>query len=170
VLTGIDFCGYNVLFDLKMLRAEMLRAGVTWTYEGAAVVDAHRIYQILEPRDLTSAYARYVGRPREDAHDAGVDVRDTEEVLAGQLAAAPHLPRTVAELAALCWPRDPNAVDVAGKIMWRGGEACIAFGKHNGTSLKSVDKGYLQWVLKGDFAADTKRICEDALSGVYPTR
>jgi DNA polymerase-3 subunit epsilon len=171
VLTTIDYAGFNVTFDLKMLRAEMLRSGVTWTYEGASIIDAHRIYQILDPRDLTSAYEKYVGRKRSDAHDAGVDVRDTEAVLVGQLAAAPHLPRTVAELAALCWPRPADAVDQAGKIVWRAGVACIGFGKkYNGIALKNVDKGYFKWMLAGDFPADTKRICEDALSGVYPTR
>lgn len=171
VLQNIDYVGYNVLFDLKIIHAEMQRASTPWDYEGAAIVDAHRIYQILEPRDLTSAYKRYVGKERQDAHDAGVDVRDTEDVLAGQLTLFSHLPRSVAELAALCWPRPADAVDGTGKIVWRAGVACIGFGKkYNGIPLKSVDKGYLKWMLAGDFPADTKRICEEALSGVYPTR
>ena len=55
-LSGVDFCGYNVTYDLRIIRAEMKRAGVAWDYESACVIDALRIFQILHPRDLESAY------------------------------------------------------------------------------------------------------------------
>lgn len=169
-LSGLDFCGYNVTFDLRMLKAEMVRAGESWSYESAGIIDAYRIEQLLFPRSLSSMYEKYVGKKLSDAHDASVDVEATEEVLAGQLRAYDQLPRTVAELNTYCWPKAADAVDAQRKFMWRGGEACIAFGKHTGTPLRQMDKGYLQWMLNNEFPADTKRIIEDALSGAYPER
>lgn len=168
-LSNVDFCGFNVTFDLRMLKVEMARAGETWNYESAAIIDAFQIYRINHPRTLSAAHIEYVGEPFPDAHDAGVDVAATERVLAGQLSRH-TLPRTVAELAAYCWPKAADAVDAQRKFMWRGGEACIAFGKHQGTPLRQMDKGYLKWMLAGSFSDETKRIVEDALSGAYPER
>lgn len=168
-LTDVDFGGMNVTFDLRVLRAEMQRAGVAWQYDGAGIVDVYRIEQVLSPRNLSAIYKKLTGEDLTDAHDAGADVAATERVLYEQL--RQHaIPRTVPELHAFCWPKAADAVDQQRKFMWRGGEACIAFGKHAGTPLRSVDKGYLRWMLQSDFPADAKRIAEDALSGVYPNK
>lgn len=169
-LSGIDFAGYNVLFDLKVIYAEMKRAGQVWEYESAAIIDAYRIEQILHPRDLSTVYEKLTGEKFPDAHDAGADVAATERVLQEYLQQH-SIPRTVAELNAYCWPKSADSVDASGKIVWRSGVACLGFGKKfNGTPLQQVDKGYLQWMIANDFPADTKRICEEALSGVYPTK
>jgi DNA polymerase-3 subunit epsilon len=169
-LTNIDFCGFNVPFDLKMIAAEMKRAGASWSYESASIIDAHRIYRILHPRNLSAAYSEFVGaEPPSDAHDAGIDVRMTEEVLAGQLNLHPEIPRDIKALHDYCWPKAADAVDGQRKFKWVNGEACIAFGKFNGAPLRTMEKGYLKWMMNGDFAADTKRIVEDALSGAYPS-
>jgi DNA polymerase-3 subunit epsilon len=170
-LTNLDFAGYNVTFDLKLLRAEMQRAGVAWEWEtpDIKVIDAQRIYQIKSPRTLSAAYDEYCGGDLEGAHDAGVDVRATEAVLAGQLTRHADLPRTVKELGDLCYPPSKDGLDRAGKLVWRGGEACIGFGKHAGKPLKTVEKNYLEWILKNEFPADLTAIVEAALRGTFPT-
>ena len=172
-LTNVDFCGHNVMFDLRLLRAEMQRCSVPWDWEknGSKVIDTLRIYQIVDPRTLGAAYERFCKKTLEGAHDAGVDVRATVEVLAAQLTEYPNIPRTVPELAAHCFPQRKDAVDRGGKIVWRNGVACIGFGKYGGQSLEVLsrtNKGYLQWILKGDFAPDVKKIVTDALAGIYP--
>jgi len=171
VLVNCDFCGYNVEFDLKMLRSEFRRAGRDWDWEQTGdVIDAYRIYQIAEPRRLSDAYERFLGKKFEDAHDAGADVEAATDILAHQLQEFTDIPRTVSALSAYCFPRNPNFVDKRGKIVWRGNEACINFGRHSGTSLRLMEKGYLTWMLNGDFPADTKDIIRKAAAGEYPER
>jgi DNA polymerase III subunit epsilon len=171
-LTGVDFCGYNVTFDLKTIFIEMKRAGVPWSYEGAAIIDAFRIFQILEPRSLEAAHVKYCGAAFEGAHGAAADVAATEAVLDGQLRMYPNdIPRDVKRLAEYCWPKDPNTVDASGKFAWKNGEAIVAFGKKfYGTPLRQVDKGFLQWMIDNDFPADAKFVAAEALEGRYPTK
>ena len=172
-LTNVDFSGHNVTFDLRLLRAEMQRCSVPWDWEknGSLIVDTLRIYQIVDPRTLTAAYQRFCKKPLEGAHDAGVDVRATTEVLMAQLEEFPNIPRTVPELAAYCFPRRADSIDRGGKIVWKNGVACIGFGKYGGQSLEvlsKTNKGYLNWILKSDFPPDMKKIITNALAGIYP--
>lgn len=173
-LTNVDYVGYGVYFDLKLLRMEMRRAKVAWNWEttDSRVIDALSIYRRLKPHDLASAYREYVDPAGfEGAHDAGRDVAATEAVIVGQLGAYPNdVPRTVAALADYCFPVRPGYVDKAGKLMWRNGEACLAFGRWTGKPLREVDKGYLEWMLTSDFPADTKAVLRTALAGEYPKR
>lgn len=170
-LSDVDFCGFNVTFDLKTIYAEMKRAGQAWDYQGAAIVDAFRIFQILEPRNLTAAHLKYCGTKFEGAHGAAADVVATEAVLAGQLSKHPDLPKGVKALSDYCWPRDPNALDASGKFAWKNGEVIMAFGKKfNGTPLRLVDKNYLRWMCENDFPADAKLIAAEAIEGRYPKK
>lgn len=172
-LVNLDWAGFNVLYDLRVLRAEMKRAKVEWDWEKneSKVVDSLRIFQILDPRDLSAAYKRFVSSAGfEDAHDAGADVAATEQVLAAQLELHPEIPRTVEALANFCFPQAKGGVDRGGKLRWVNGEAVLNFGKHNGKPLRLVDTGYLNWVIAGDFPLDFKTICQDALRGVYPKK
>jgi DNA polymerase-3 subunit epsilon len=126
---------------------------------------------MMHPRNLTAAYREYCGKELEGAHDALVDVRATVEVLNGQLERHKELPRRVRKLAEmLATPTNKNAIDPAGKFIWRDGEAHIAFGKHNGTPLKDLDRSYLEWMLKGQFSPEVHVIVQDALKGQYPER
>ena len=173
-LTDVDLCGYNLAsYDLPLLREEMRRASVAWDWDanGSFVIDAHRIYQILYPRNLEAAYEEFTGKKVSGAHDAGNDVEATEETLIGQLTRFPQVPRTAAELYDFCFPKDPDALDRAGKIVWREGVACLAFGKRwNGSPLESVDKKYLHWMVSDDFPVDTKNVIRAFLAGKTLTR
>lgn len=168
-LSGVDFFGFNMRdFDIKFLVNEFRRAEVDWSPGDARMIDAQQLYRRYHPRTLSNYYEEYVGRPMPDAHDAGADIAGTAEAFAGQLSRIAEIPRGIQELHDFCWPRDPSWVDSTGKIVWRGQEACIGFGKHHGVPLRALDKGYMRWMLDKDFPPDVKAILRAALEGRYP--
>jgi DNA polymerase-3 subunit epsilon len=179
---NVDFAGYNVrAYDLKVITAEFRRCNITFDYSGAYILDGLHLWRYLESRTLTDAVGYFGGRSHEGAHDAYEDVVGTEAALAGQLAgrrspeyllrkaAELRLPRTVKELHELCFPRDLDAIDVDGKFKFINGVACFAFGKCKGQPLVSAPD-YLQWMLKGTFEPDTKRVAREVLAGNLPTQ
>lgn len=170
-LIDVDFVGQNVRFDLRFLEAEFARVGFKFSYAEAGIIDTLRIDQVKDPRDLTALLKKYCGETEfADAHDAMADVRATARVLAGEFRTYTDLPQTVAELHALLFPRDPSWVDAVGKIVWRGQDACIGFGKWNGVPLRSVPKDYLSWMNGADFPDDVKQIIRNALDSKFPIR
>jgi DNA polymerase III subunit epsilon len=170
-LSGCDFIGQNVKFDLRFLEAEFARVGRSWSYEGAGILDTKRIDEILAPRTLAALVKKYLGEEITDAHEALADVQWTVKVLRHMLANNLELPMTVQALHELLWPIDPSWVDATGRIVWRNSEAALAFGKHNGWTLRQVPSDYLWWVVnKSDQPEDTKQIIRDALSGRYPIK
>ncbi|MCG3776220.1 MAG: putative ATP-dependent helicase DinG [Nitrospira sp.] len=170
-LVDVDLGGHNVDFDIRFIRAEMLRAGVPWGWEGH-VVDTLAICRLKIPHTLENAYKFFVDEKGfAGAHDASRDVHATAEVLAGQLRHFQDLPRTVEELATFCLNKNPNSIDKTGKFVWIEDEPCINFGKHKGTSLRTMNKGYLVWMINSaNFPDDAILIAGDALKGKYPTR
>jgi DNA polymerase-3 subunit epsilon len=173
---NVDFIGYNLLFDLRILKDEMSRFSIDWTYDGAKLIDAYRLWQTLEPRRLTDAVEHFLGRAPTSNHRALGDAKDAYDVAlamldAGDKTRSTPFPRSVDALHALCFPPDPTKIDSSGKFVWRGAEPVINFGKHARTPLKHVPKDYLQWIVgKSDLPSEVKRICADALDGHYPTR
>ena len=104
-LSESDFGGYNLTrFDLPLLRAEFERAGHSFEWEEARIIDACMIFKRMERRDLANAYRFYCAAEFEGAHAAGADVRATIEVMLGQLDHYPSLPNEVELLDALCRP------------------------------------------------------------------
>src|SRR5205807_358815 len=101
-LDGCDLCGYNLRrFDLKLLMAELKRAGQSLDLAGRAVVDPLAIYHEREKRDLAAALRFYCDRDHDGAHGAAADVLATVAVLDAQVLRYEDLPRTVADLHAL---------------------------------------------------------------------
>ncbi len=169
---GADIAGFNVLgFDLALLANEFRRAGLPFPAEGTAIVDALKIFQQRERRDLSAAVALYCGREHKGAHGALADAAATADVLLGQLRHYADLPTDVPALHAVCVGSD--AVDKQGKLMWLQGEASFTFGKHKGRTLRAAiaqDRSYIQWMLKGDFPAELQGILREALDGRFPQR
>jgi DNA polymerase III epsilon subunit-like protein len=180
-MVNCDFHGYNVdQFDLKVLKASFARCGINWGYEGAFILDPLKLWRKLQTRTLTDAVREWAGREPTDAHRAGADIQDTIDVMVGMHTRL-GLPTTVRECHDLC--RDDEAIDAEGKFKWKGDTPVITFGKWTGTTL-SVEtvrctcgdlrckcfRGYLSWMLTGDFSAETKRVCTEALDGRFPTK
>lgn len=149
-----DFAGKNVRYDLEVLRENMARVNVPWTYEGASIVCADAIERMANPRDLSTLYEKYTGKKLEKAHDAMADVEATEVVLAAQLERHPNLPRTPDKLHDAAWP---NQADMTGKFkLDQDGTLRFNFGKHRGVAVKDAPSGYVEWFLKSDFPDDAK--------------
>ena len=177
LLSGCDLTGYNVeRFDRRLLAAEFRRAGVADPTVDALVIDAYTIFVRQEPRSLDAALRFYgveEGQAHRQAHDASSDVEATVAVLAAQLSTYADLPNTVEALHDWLHPIDPNRIDADGKLVWRDGDATVAFGSQAGTSLADLaanDRSFLEWVLRKDFSDEVKAIVRDALEGRFPVR
>ena len=68
------------------------------------------------------------------------DVKATMAVLDGQLELYEDLPRHPAGL--FSHFRDPESVDLGGKLKWSGEDVVLTFGKHRGESLWVGDQGH----------------------------
>lgn len=173
-LDGCDLAGYNILnFDVPMLENEFRRVGVEFSTEGRKLIDAYAIFCRLYPRTLGAAYEFFCNRKLEGAHGAEADTAATWEVLLGQLARHPELPRDAAGLAAFGESRDPDAVDRTRRFKWAGNEVVVNFGKNSGRPLREIavqDPTFLNWIIRNDFPEEVKNICRNALRGVFPER
>ena len=173
-LEDCDFGGYNLVkFDIPMLQAEFQRAGVPFSMEGRRVVDVFNIFCKLYPRTLTAAYSFFCGKELTDAHSASADTDATWEVLLGQLAKHPELPRDLNGLAEYSYNSDPDAVDRTRRFKWSDDGVVVNFGKNAGRLLTDIaenDPGFLRWIIRSDFPEDVKKIASDALIGIVPER
>jgi len=174
LLEGCDLGGYNIgRFDIPMLTEEFTRAGIVFDVESRRVLDVQRIYHRREPRDLSAALNFYCNEMHLGAHGAEADVLATIRVFEGQLERYPDLPKEMDALDDYCNPRDPTWVDRTGKLRWINGEVALNFGKKKGITLQELvatDQGFIKWMLRSDFPADTREIVTNALEGNYPER
>lgn len=182
-LTGVDFAGYSVTFDLQMLDAEFRRAGVEWSPTGAAIVDGYRLWQELEPRELTDAVRHWCGEEQKNAHDAMADVMMTAKVLRAQVERLrdhlkadrldeTQLPENLKSLPALgnvepshlhelCFS---GMIDLAGKFKRReDGVIVCMLGKFRETPIDDVPSDFLSWMLSRSFSPDTKQFVQSVL-------
>jgi DNA polymerase-3 subunit epsilon len=174
LLEGCDLGGYNIgRFDIPMLTEEFTRAGIKFEIESRRILDAQRIYHRKEPRDLSAALKFYCNEEHTNAHGAEADVIATIKVFDGQLERYPDLPHDMNELDDYCNQRNPNWVDRTGRLRWLNGQAAINFGKKKDQLLRDIikhDQGFIKWLLRSDFPADTRKIVEDAKMGIWPQK
>lgn len=86
LMSGADLAGFNVgRFDVRVLQAELGRAGKQLDLSAARVIDAQVIFH-QRAAHLGAALRFYCDRELEGAHGAEADTVATLEVFAGQLA------------------------------------------------------------------------------------
>lgn len=167
-----DYAGFNIKgYDLPLMQAEFQRAGYTWTFQDAHIIDGYRIWQLGEARNLGAAVERFLKRKHEGAHRALDDVRASLDVIVAQLLEFSQLPRDAHALHELSYPVDPNAIDPEGKIIWKNGVATMNFGKKwKDRPLSQIPRRDLEWIAGPDttFSPEVKRICRDAAMGRLP--
>ena len=172
-LEGCDLCGFNVLkFDLPMLAEELLRAGVEFDTKNRKIVDAQKIFHMMEPRTLHAAYKFYCDKDLENAHSAEADTIATFEVLDAQVKKYEGVSikdnKTGKEsipvknnIQALHDISASRMIDFAGRMVYNEeGTPIFNFGKHKNKPVLEVlqnEPGYYDWILKNDFALNTKQ-------------
>lgn len=169
---GADLCGYNVLkFDVPMLVEEFLRVDIEFEYRRKRIIDAQRIYHLMEKRNLEAAYLFYCNKKLENSHSAEADTQATMEVLFSQVskyenqAATDNLGNQLGiiknDMDELNKLTASNQIDLAGRMVHdRKGEPIFNFGKHRNKHVIAVltrEPAYYDWMMNGDFSLDTKR-------------
>jgi DNA polymerase-3 subunit epsilon len=154
-----------------MLVEEFLRAGVEFDYERKRIVDAQKIFHLMEKRTLSAAYQFYLQKNLEDSHSAEADAEASMDILIAQLSKYDGQEVTDGignKLGTIKNDMDilgklslSNFVDLAGRMaVNEKGQEIFNFGKHKNKQVLAVLKdepAYYDWMMNGDFPLDTKR-------------
>ncbi len=169
---GADLAGFNIIkFDIPMLVEEFLRAGVEFDYSRKKIIDAQKIFHLMEKRTLSAAYRFYVNKEIQNSHTAEADTEATMEVLLAQVEryegrpVTDGLERKIGEVRndmdALSKITATDLVDLGGRmVMNEKGQEVFNFGKHKNKIVTEVlrqEPSYYEWIMNGEFSLDTKR-------------
>lgn len=161
-----DLGGYNSnRFDIPMLIEEFLRAGIDFSTEGRCMVDAQKVFHMMEQRTLSAAYKFYCNKDLNDAHSAEADANATWEVLDAQVEKYPQIGNTVEAI--VKFTGEDDIVDFARRFVKENGVEVFNFGKHKGKPVLQVLKEepqYYDWMMKGDFPMNTKQKLTEILN------
>ncbi len=160
-LGGCDLAGYNSnKFDIPLLIEEFTRYTIHFDLTNRRLVDVQNIFHKMEQRTLSAAYKFYCSKELINAHSAEADTNATFEVLAAQLEKYEALKNDVDFLADFSSVN--KNVDLAGRIVMNDkGLEVFNFGKYKGRLVQEVFKiepSYYDWMMKGDFATNTKTV------------
>ena len=168
-LEGCDLAGYNIIrFDVPMLVEEFLRSGVEFDVSKRKLIDAQKIFHLMEKRTLSAAYKFYCNKDLNDAHSAEADTNATLEILEAQIRKYENMPVTDLtgntigsienDMDGLHNLTCSNMVDLAGRIVYNNNNIEVFnFGKHKGRAVLEVfdlEPNYYDWMMKGDFPLD----------------
>jgi DNA polymerase-3 subunit epsilon len=159
-LENCDLCGFNSnKFDFPILTEEFFRVGLDVNFRDRHLVDVQQIFFKKEPRNLSAAYKFYCGKELVDAHSAEADALATMDILFAQISHYDDLSDTVEELAILS--KGEDFLDYSRRIKVVNGIPLFNFGKFKDKAVTEVLKKepqYYDWMMKGDFALDTKNV------------
>ena len=165
-LEHCDLGGYNSnRFDIPMLIEEFLRIGIEFSTDERKLVDVQKVFHLMEQRTLSAAYKFYCQKALEGAHSAEVDATATWEVLEAQVERYPNIGNTVESI--VKFTGEDDIVDFARRFIKDKGIEIFNFGKHKGKPVTQVLKEepqYYDWMMKGDFAMNTKQKLTDILN------
>lgn len=158
---GCDLAGYNSnKFDIPLLIEEFTRADIHLDLGTRKLIDVQNIFHKMEQRTLSAAYKFYCDKCLENAHSAEADTLATFEVLIAQLEKYESLQGDIDFLSQ--FSSITKNVDLAGRIVFNEkGEETFNFGKYKGKLVSEIfktDTSYYDWMMKGDFATNTKNV------------
>jgi DNA polymerase III subunit epsilon len=185
-LDGCDLAGFNSnRFDVPLLMEEFLRVNIDFDLKNRRMVDAQRIFHLMEPRNLSAAYKFYCGKALEGAHGAEADTLATLEVLTAQIDRYLGQPcrEDATGVEVLIGPdvdvlhriTANRNVDLAGRMVFDAqGTEIFNFGKHKDKPVLEVlqrEPSFYDWIQKGDFPLETKhRLTEIKLRLFAPVK
>jgi DNA polymerase-3 subunit epsilon len=165
-IENCDLGGYNSnRFDIPLLMEEFLRVPLEVDMKGRRMVDAQKIFHMMEQRTLSAAYKFYCNKSLDNAHSAEADATATWEILEAQLEKYPQIGNTVE--AVVKFTGEDNIVDFARRFIMENGKEIFNFGKHKGKSVEEVlrtEPQYYDWMMKGDFPLHTKQKLTEILN------
>lgn len=171
-MEGCDLAGFNIIkFDVPILVEEFLRAGTDFDITKRKLIDAQKIFHLMEKRNLTAAYKFYCNKILKDAHSAEADTVATYEILKRQIEmydgqkvedlqgnTIGYIQNDIHVLHELTFTK---MVDLAGRMVFNeNGIEVFNFGKHKGKAVSEIlarEPSYYDWMMNGDFPLDTKR-------------
>jgi DNA polymerase-3 subunit epsilon len=171
-MEGADLSGFSILkMDVPMLVEEFLRAGVDFDYQRKKIIDAQKIFHLMEKRTLSAAYKFYMNKDMQESHTAEADAEATMDVLLAQVEkyegqevtdiTGKKIGEIKNDMETLSRLISMDMVDLAGRMIKNEkGEEIFNFGKHKGKKVTAVLKeepAYYDWMMNGDFPQDTKR-------------
>lgn len=171
-LEGADLAGFSVLkLDIPVLVEEFLRCGIEFDYGRKKIVDAQKIFHLMEKRTLSAAYKFYLNKELKDLHNAEADTEATMEVILAQLEKYEgqdvtdvlnnKIGQITNDIEVLAQLTSSDLVDLAGRMTRNDkGEEIFNFGKHKNklvTAVLKQEPAYYDWMMNGDFPMDTKR-------------
>jgi DNA polymerase-3 subunit epsilon len=161
-----DLGGYNSnRFDIPMLIEEFLRVDIAFTVDGRKLVDVQKVFHMMEQRTLSAAYKFYCQKSLENAHSAEADATATWEILEAQVERYPQIGETIDSI--VKFTGEDDIVDFARRFVKENGIEIFNFGKHKGKPVTQVLKEepqYYDWMMKGDFAMNTKQKLTEILN------
>lgn len=171
-IEGADLSGFSILkMDVPMLVEEFLRAGVDFDYHRKKIIDAQKIFHLMEKRTLAAAYKFYINKDLQESHTAEADAEASMEVLIAQVekyngqdvkdSSGKKIGEIRNDMETLSKLISADMVDLAGRMIKNEkGEEIFNFGKHKNKKVTAVFKeepAYYDWMMNGDFPQDTKR-------------
>ncbi len=165
-LEHCDMGGYNSnRFDVPMLIEEFLRIGLEFSVEGRRMVDVQKVFHLMEQRTLGAAYKFYCNKTLDGAHSAEIDATATWEILLAQVERYEKIGSTIESI--VKFTGEDDIVDFSRRFIKVNGIEVFNFGKHKGKTVVEVLKlepQYYDWMMKGDFAMDTKQKLTEILN------
>lgn len=165
-LDNCDLGGYNSnRFDIPMLIEEFLRAGLEFSTDNRKNVDVQKVFHMMEQRTLSAAYKFYCDKNLDGAHSAEADATATYEILEAQVKRYSQLGNTVESITK--FTGEDDLVDFSRRMIKVNGVEVFNFGKHKGKPVAEVLKTepqYYDWMMKGDFAMNTKQKLTEILN------
>lgn len=177
-----DIGGFNVLkFDLPLLIEEFLRCNIQLSLKNIKIIDAQRIFHLMEKRNLSSAYKFYCNKELKNAHNSYNDALATYEVIKEQInkykgqevtdIKGNILGKISEDIKSIGSIIDNNIVDLAGRITKnKENVEVFNFGKYKNKSVNVIFKKnpeYYHWIIKSDFPLNTKeKFTEIKLKGI----
>lgn len=172
-LDNSDLGGYNSnRFDIPILMEEFLRAGMDVDLSNRRMIDVQHIFYSMEPRTLTAAYKFYCQKDLENAHSAEADISATIDVFMSQIDRYKNLGNSVDSILSVIG--EEKIVDYARRFGYdNNGVEVFNFGKYKGRAVSEVLKAepqYYDWMMKGDFAMNTKQKLTEILNRTIITK
>jgi len=165
-IDNCDIGGYNSnRFDVPMLIEEFMRAGLDFSSDGRKMVDVQKVFHMMEQRTLSAAYKFYCDKCLDEAHSAEADAHATWEILLAQVERYPHIGTTIEQI--VKFTGEDEIVDFARRMVRIDGVEIFNFGKHKGkpvSEVLKVEPQYYDWIMKGDFAMNTKQKLTEILN------